>query len=176
MQTSRKLLIFGIDGATWEIIGPLVKQGELPHLATLIREGTCGQLRSTLPPQSAPAWVSLVTGQNPGRHGIFDFWTRNLREYQDPSPRLNQASTFAGQTIWDYAGMAGMRVGVVSVPVTYPAWPVNGFLISGTLLAPDVNENTAYPSELVEQYGLTLNFPDSYRYGASREQVMHEAP
>jgi predicted AlkP superfamily phosphohydrolase/phosphomutase len=172
----RKLLIAGIDGGTWEVIHPLIEQGELPNLAALVRQGVHGSLRSTLPPQSAPAWVSLVTGQNPGRHGIFDFWARDLRQYDDASTQLNQATIFAGQTIWDYAGAAGLHVGVISVPVTYPAWPVNGFLISGTLLAPGMNQHAAYPSELAERYGLALNFPDGYRYGASREEVMREGP
>ena len=173
---SRKLFILGIDGGTWEVIRPLMDRGELPHLTALIREGVHGPLRSTLPPQSAPAWVSLVTGQNPGRHGVFDFWTRDLRKYEDSSARLNQSDAFAGRAIWDYVGAAGLRVGVVSVPVTYPAWPVNGFLISGTLLAPGVSQRSAYPSELAQRYGLSLNFPDGYRYGASREQVMREGP
>jgi len=172
----KKLFILGIDGGTWEVIRPLMDRGELPHLTALIREGVHGPLRSTLPPQSAPAWVSLVTGQNPGRHGIFDFWTRDLRQYEDSSTQLNQSTAFAGQTIWDYVGAAGLRVGVVSVPVTYPAWPVNGFLISGTLLAPGLNQHAAYPPELAGRYGLSLNFPDSYRYGASREEVMREGP
>ena len=69
-----------------------------------------------------------------------------------------------------------MRVGVVSVPVTYPAWPVNGFLISGTLLAPGMSARAAYPPVLAERYGVSLNFPDGYRLGASRRRVMREGP
>jgi predicted AlkP superfamily phosphohydrolase/phosphomutase len=176
MMTKPKLLIFGIDGGSWEVILPLIEQGELPHLSALIQKGVHGTLRSTLPPQSAPAWASLITGQNPGRHGILDFWARDLRQYEDPTTQLNQSTAFAGQTIWDYAGAAGFHVGAVSVPVTYPAWPVNGFLISGTLLAPGVNENSAHPSHLATRYGLCLNFPDSYRYGASREDVIQKGP
>lgn len=173
---SDRLLLLGIDGGTWDVIRPLIDRGELPNLATLIEGGVSSPLRSTLPPQSAPAWVSMMTGQNPGRHGILDFWARDLRKYEDDDAKLNQSTRFAGQTIWDYAGHAGMCVGVVSVPVTYPAWPVNGFLLSGTLLAPDVNERSAYPFELAAEYGLSLNFPDGYRYGASKEDVIREGP
>lgn len=168
--------MLGIDGATWTVIRPLLDRGELPNLARLIDQGVSSPLRSTLPPQSAPAWVSMMTGQNPGRHGILDFWTRDLRQYEDSDAQLNQSTRFAGQTIWDYAGAAGMRVGVVSVPVTYPAWPVNGFLLSGTLLAPGVDERSAYPLDLAQEYGLSLNFPDGYRYGASKEDVIREGP
>ena len=137
-----RLLLLGIDGGTWAVIDPLIRRGEMPHLAALVAQGTRATLRSTLPPQSAPAWVSLVTGQNPGRHGIFDFWARDLSKYEDGSAPLNRSTLFAGHTVWDFIGGAGLRVGVVSVPVTYPAWPVNGFLISGTPLAPGMDEQS----------------------------------
>ncbi len=172
----KRLLVFGIDGATWDVINPLMARGEMPNLQAVVEAGVHGPLRSTLPPISPPAWGSLVTGQSPGRHGVFDFWARDLTQYADTTYRLNQSTAFAGRTLWDHLGAAGFRVGAVSVPVTYPAWPVNGFLISGMLLAPGMNDLAAYPPELARRYGVSLNFPDAYRRGASLEEVMREGP
>jgi len=68
-----KLVIIGIDGGTYSIIDPLIEKGALPNLRRLIKSGVKGILKSTYPPLTAPAWVSFMTGENPGKHGFFDF-------------------------------------------------------------------------------------------------------
>ncbi|MDP6458218.1 MAG: alkaline phosphatase family protein, partial [Candidatus Bathyarchaeota archaeon] len=68
----RKVLVLGLDGGTFDIIRPLTEDGRLPNLARLMEEGTWGNLDSTLPPVTIPAWVSMMTGMNPGRLGFFD--------------------------------------------------------------------------------------------------------
>jgi len=171
----RRLLVVGLDGGTLDVIEPLIAQGRLPNLARIKSQGVAGPLRSVIPPRSAPAWIGFMTGWNPGRHGVLDFWQRDWRAYSAPSTRLVTSEAFAGQTVWDYAGAAGWRVGVVTVPVTYPAWPVNGFMISGYLMSPGMTPRSTFPPSLAERYG-NLNFPEAYRNGASREAVMREGP
>ena len=63
-----RLLVVGLDGATLDLIAPWAADGRLPALARLMRAGAWGPLRSTVPPATFPAWTSLVTGVNPGRH------------------------------------------------------------------------------------------------------------
>src|SRR5690349_23169584 len=62
------LLVIGLDGATLDLIHPWVAAGELPALGALLASGAWGKLRSTVPAATFPAWTSLVTGVNPGRH------------------------------------------------------------------------------------------------------------
>jgi len=69
-----KLLIIGWDGATFDVIDPLLARGELPHLAGLIARGVRGRLRSTVPPSSAVAWPTFATGRDPAGHGVFGFY------------------------------------------------------------------------------------------------------
>ena len=45
-----KVLIIGLDGATFDIIKPWIEKGELPTLKNLMKEGVHGDLRSTIPP------------------------------------------------------------------------------------------------------------------------------
>ena len=71
-----RLLVIGLDGATLDLVAPWAAAGELPTLARLMAAGSWGPLRSTLPPATFPAWTSLVTGVNPGRHGVLDFVER----------------------------------------------------------------------------------------------------
>ncbi|MGH2361070.1 MAG: alkaline phosphatase family protein, partial [bacterium] len=71
---SPQLLIIGIDGATFDLMSPWMKAGKLPSLRRVMEEGAHGELISTTPPNSAAAWTSFMTGKNPGKHGVFDFF------------------------------------------------------------------------------------------------------
>ena len=68
-----KVFVLGLDGATWDVLEPLIQQGLLPNLARLREQGSSGSLRSVFPPLSPVAWTGVMTGKNSGRHGIFEF-------------------------------------------------------------------------------------------------------
>src|SRR3989442_15371693 len=70
------LLVIGLDGATLDLVGPWAAAGRLPVLRGLLARGAYGRLRSTIPAATFPAWTSLATGVNPGRHGVLDFAER----------------------------------------------------------------------------------------------------
>ena len=67
---NRKVLVIGLDGLTFDLIDPLMERGWLPHISRMRDRGYSAVLRSTVPPVSAPAWTSLITGVNPGKHGV----------------------------------------------------------------------------------------------------------
>ena len=69
----RRVLVIGIDGATFKILKPLIKRGKLPNIAKMIENGVRGILKSTIPTSSPVAWTSFMTGKNPAKHQIFDF-------------------------------------------------------------------------------------------------------
>ena len=137
-----KQLIFGLDGATFDLIRPWVAQGDLPNLGRLIQEGVSGDLASTLPPVTSPAWPSFMTGMNPGKHGVFDFIRPNAGDFT-----LVNATFIHAPTIWQIMSDAGLRVGAMNVPVTYPPQPINGFMIAG-MLSPTGGEITCPPGLL----------------------------
>lgn len=145
-QKSLKLLLIGLDGATFDIINPMLADGELPTLAGLISGGCSGLLESTIPPFSAPAWSSFMTGMNPGRHGIFSFTNYNPLSYTQMESNFVSSKTLAGNTIFDIMSQAGLRLGVISIPITYPVWPINGFMVAGEP-CPDTNRYLAYPQD-----------------------------
>jgi predicted AlkP superfamily phosphohydrolase/phosphomutase len=140
-----RVLVVGLDGATFDLIRPWAAAGHLPALARLMQEGIHGELMSTLPPVTSPAWPSFMTGMNPGKHGVFDF----IRSRPGGFDMVN-SSHIAAETLWQLLSEAGRRVGVVAVPVTYPPRPVNGFMISG-ILSPRHAE-IAYPAGLLRRY------------------------
>ncbi|TMA52739.1 MAG: hypothetical protein E6J75_16355 [Deltaproteobacteria bacterium] len=142
-----KVLIIGLDGATWRVLEPWARAGRLPHLAALMARGSWGTLRSTVPALTLPAWSSLMTGRNPGAHGVFAF--RRLAPDRYDSPGLASASDLRTSTLWEVAGRAGQRVGVINVPPSYPIRPVNGFVVSCLLTPP--GERFTDPPELARE-------------------------
>jgi predicted AlkP superfamily phosphohydrolase/phosphomutase len=155
-----KLLIIGLDAGTLDLVRPWAEQGFLPHLARLMREGASGTLQSTVPTISPAAWMSMITGKNPGKHGVFDFIRRVPESYrlEYVQPSLSRIGTLFGRL-----SQAGRRVGVLGVPVTYPPEPVNGFMISGPW-APE-NERCVFPSEMfpyLMDKGYSINNKVSY--------------
>ena len=60
-----RVFIIGWDGATFDLIKPWVAEGKLPNIARLLENGSHGELRSTLPPMTFPAWSSFLTGKDP---------------------------------------------------------------------------------------------------------------
>jgi predicted AlkP superfamily phosphohydrolase/phosphomutase len=63
-----KVLVIGLDGATFDLLTPWMEQGELPRLRALRDGGISGELLSVIPPLSPPAWTTAATGVNPGKH------------------------------------------------------------------------------------------------------------
>jgi predicted AlkP superfamily phosphohydrolase/phosphomutase len=151
-----RLLIIGLDGATFELIKPWVLEGKLPHLGKLLESGAHGPLKSTIPPMSPPAWTSFMTGKNPGKHGVFDFTARKPYSYEI---EFVNARWRRAETIWKIMSDAGKRVCVLSVPITYPPEKVNGIMISGidTPATGGIADATAFhPPELHHEIATKL--------------------
>lgn len=164
-----KLLIIGLDGATFDLIKPWQEAGHLPNLAALMARGAYRDLASTLPPVTSPAWPTFMTGCNPGKHGVFDFIQPSGSDFS-----LVNASKIKQPTIWQRLSDAGLRVGVLNVPVTYPPSPLNGFMISG-ILSPKGGE-ICYPADLIDRYEERLGpyrlAPDiQYKNGIEEEYI-----
>jgi len=166
-------MVIGLDGATFDLIEPLIAEGKLPTLARLVQSGARGRLRSTIPHHSGPAWASFATGMGPGKHGIFSFFQRNYGSYTYPPVN---SRTLRGETLWQLVGRAGRRVGVMNVPGTFPPQPVNGFMITG-MLSPRL-EQAFYPPELYKEVlqhspGYSVEAIPLFDKAAYLEQVKH---
>lgn len=147
----QRWVVLGIDGASFNIIFPLIERGLLPNFARLLREGSHARLTSVIPWQTPVAWTSFATGVNPGGHGIYGWWSPNIDsgKLRPSSGRDVTASRF-----WEILSSNGIRVGIVNVPMSYPARPVNGFFISGfdcPWAIPEMDPSFSYPRRLEEQ-------------------------
>lgn len=139
----RKVFILGFDGATFDVIKPLIEKGELPAFKKIIEGGVHGTLWSTIPTISAPAWTSFATGKNCGKHSIIGFTMRdkNADGYKIKYLTGNDNKSL---TLWEVLSCNDKSVVVINVPMTYPPKKVNGILVSGSD-AIDKDSNFTYP-------------------------------
>jgi len=126
--TGARTLIVGWDGATWDLAQPFIDAGDLPVLGQLVAEGAIAPLNSTMPPMTLPSWSSMLTGCNPGRHGIFDFVRKVPGKWQ---LEFTNATHRQVPTVHRVLSDRGARVASIAVPTTWPPDPLNGVVISG---------------------------------------------
>lgn len=141
-------LVIGLDGGEWDVIDPMIEAGRLPNLAQLKEDGVSGPLKSITPPVSPPAWNSIITGTNPGKHGIFDFSTFD-EEY---NRRSINSSDRSAAPFWEVLNDQGIRTGLFKIPFVYPPDDVDGFIISG-FPTPNTVDDFARPESLVDDVG-----------------------
>lgn len=165
-----RVYVVGFDGATWRFIQPLIDRGEMPHFAQLIESGAHGELTSTIPFQSAAAWVTFMTGKNSGKTGVYMFQDYDALSYSYVGRTAN-SRYFSGQTIFDAVGKMGGSVAAIRVPISYPAWPVNGIMVSG-FPTPGDTADSFYPPELREELSFVGEAdPPDFRLLSTEDQV-----
>jgi len=138
-----KVIVIGIDGATFNVILPMIEQGRLPNIERLMKDGAYGTLQSVTPPSSAPAWASFQTGLNPGNHPIFDFVVKEPETYKT---KYINGSNLKSPRLWDILGCYSLSSIIINCMITYPPHRVKGCLLTGGL-TPE-GRNFTYPSEL----------------------------
>lgn len=148
MGSRSKVIVIGLDGATFDLISPLVRRGELPNISNLLQSGVSGMLASTYPPVTPTAWATFSTGRNPGQHSIFDFRAKPYST--DATVHFTNFNSIKCATFWETLGDTGFKFGIVNLPMTYLPQSLNGFLIAG-MDTPNDEVNFSCPKDLVAE-------------------------
>lgn len=138
-----RVIVLGFDGLDPEYLNAVRAEHETPGFDRLESTGAYSTLDSTVVPISAMAWSSFLTGANPGKHGVFDFTLRDGPESDDFHIATGDDRQMPG--LWDYLNERGYRVGVLGVPLTYPAPSFDGFCVSG-YPTPELEQSYTPPS------------------------------
>jgi predicted AlkP superfamily phosphohydrolase/phosphomutase len=138
-----KVVVIGLDGVPFSLLEYLFDSGYMPHLADIAKHGTFRRMMTSLPAVSSVAWTSLMTGKNPGEHGIFGFTDLKPNEI---ALRLPSFDDIQQPVLWH--SVNNINSIVVNLPFTYPARPLRGVLIAG-FVAP-VFERAIYPLWLID--------------------------
>jgi len=142
-NNKNKIIVVGLDGATFTLLEPFIDEGRMPNLRNIMNHGASGILKSTIPPVTGPAWSSFATGTNPGKHGAYDFVVRD----KNNKLVVINSTLIRGKKIWNILSDHEKKVGVIHFPISYPPEKVNGFMISG-FISPQNANNITYPQEL----------------------------
>jgi len=139
-----KLVVIGLDCATPQLLFDAWLD-ELPNLKKLVEAGMHGELHSTIPPITVPAWTAMMTSQDPGMLGFYGF--RNRKGYGYDELYSANASYVKAKTVWNMLSRNRLSSLVFGVPQTYPPKPLNGMMVS-SFLTPDKSVDFTYPPEL----------------------------
>lgn len=143
-----QVIVVGLDAATMSLIERYVAEGGLPNISRMMKSGGSGLLLSTPNMHSASSWSSIITGRNPGQHGLYVFSDRDFA--------TNEQVIYTGrdrkcESIFGILARAGKTAGMMNVPMTYPAESAAGsFMISG-LDAPVFDEKAFSPASLRQE-------------------------
>ena len=154
----KRFVILGLDGMEPTLAEKYMAEGKMPNLSRLKDQGSYRRLGTTAPPLSPVAWSSFVTASNPGKHGIFDFLTRDRRNYlpllssvsiSNPARHLRIGKyrlplgkpdirlLRKGKPFWNVLGEHGIFSNIVRVPITFPPERFQGVLLSA-MCVPDL--------------------------------------
>ncbi len=143
-EASERVVLLGLDGASYRLIKPWAEEGILPNFARMFKESAWGELASTIPPTTPPAWSACLTGKNPGKHGIFDFMESPLKF---PDRPLINLSSMQGRKLWHLFAANGRKSAIVNVPITFPPEAIDGLMVSG-MMTPSNESDYTEPAEL----------------------------
>ncbi|MFX0212257.1 MAG: alkaline phosphatase family protein, partial [Candidatus Hodarchaeota archaeon] len=146
-MTKRKMLVIGLDCASPRLVFEEFKE-DLPNLSKLIDNGLFGNLRSSMPPITIPAWMVMFTGKNPGKLGLYGFRSRKDHSYTNIS--IATPNKVKEQKVWDILKRSGRKSCLFAIPPNYPPQPVEGWSV-GCFLTPSAKNNYTNPSELKQE-------------------------
>jgi predicted AlkP superfamily phosphohydrolase/phosphomutase len=119
-----RVLLIGVNGMEWDILRPLMLQGKLPNLASIIQSGTYGKLRTVSAPNCPRVYTTMFTSTRPEEHGVTGFLVGGITA---------NTNMLKEEPIWSILSKKGVTVGMANVPATFPVMPVNGYIVSGML-------------------------------------------
>jgi predicted AlkP superfamily phosphohydrolase/phosphomutase len=142
-----KVCVIGLDCVPPELALERWRD-DLPNIKRLMESGIHGPLESTIPPITVPAWMSMMTGIDPGTLGVYGF--RNRKDHSYDGLTFANSRMVNEEAVWDILAKHGKRSILLGVPLTYPPRPIHGHMVCD-FLAPDTSVEYTYPPDLKDE-------------------------
>src|SRR5437762_2050704 len=124
MDKKPRVVVIGVNGMEWDIIRPLLLKGEMPNMASLIKRGVYGKLKTLDAPNCPKVYTTVFTSTPPAENGVTGFLVRGITA---------NTNMLKQEPVWSILSKHGVSVGMANVPATFPVMPVNGYMVSGML-------------------------------------------
>jgi predicted AlkP superfamily phosphohydrolase/phosphomutase len=187
-KTPPKVIVFGVNGAEWDILRPLLIRGELPNLQKVISNGVYGKLQTVSAPNCPKVYSTIYSGVGPEENGITGFVVGGITA---------NTNMLKAEPVWSILSKRGISVGMANVPATFPVMPVNGYMVSGmltrgkgcedgVLCSPKLSEveggDPVYPKSMVPELEAKVGdfsidcsrMPNAEDLAGKEEQVINE--
>jgi predicted AlkP superfamily phosphohydrolase/phosphomutase len=144
-----RITMLAIDGGSLDFITRATAEGRLPNFGRILDGGGVMRLATLRPTSAEAVWAAAATGKLPQKNGVRSAGSYRLPRGGEPIQLLpdyclshvlvrfgflleqpHSSATFRTRTIWDILSGLGISAGVVAWPLTYPAQPVRGYLVS----------------------------------------------
>jgi hypothetical protein len=185
-QSSARVHMILLDGASLEFIAPNVAGGRFPHFGRLLDSGAVMHLATLRPTQPAPVWTAVATGKLPYKTSVYSAARYVVPGSDQPLDLLpdfcfaqalvrlglieeegRASDAVRARPIWELLSGYGITAGVIDWPLTYPAHGVNGYLISdeflhrdpATLIGSTDDLPLAYPPDAADEASLARRSP-----------------
>src|SRR5579864_3815078 len=161
-----RVVVLSVNGMELDVIRPLLLEGKMPNLSSMIKKGAYGKLRTVSAPNCPRVFSTMFTSTPPEQNGVTGFIVGGITA---------NTNMLKEEPIWSVLSKNGVTVGMANVPATFPVMPVNGYMISGmltrgkncedgVLCAPKLSEveggDAVYPRSMVAE--LEKNVGDFY--------------
>ena len=143
----KRVLIIGWDCAAPELVFEAFTD-DMPNTRRLMEEGIYGELESTIPPITVPAWMCMMTSRDPGELGVYGF--RNRKDYSYDAMTIANSHVVKVPALWDLLGKEKKKSVVLGVPLTYPAKPFQGWMVT-SFLTPNRTSQWTFPRRLTRE-------------------------
>jgi predicted AlkP superfamily phosphohydrolase/phosphomutase len=181
---SPRAILLLLDGASLEYLWPRAVEGRLPNFGRILDAGAAIDLATLRPTQPDPVWAAVATGMYPPKNGVRSAGTYRARPGGYPvellpdycfahglvhlgfvSDEPNTSAAWRARPLWSILSGVGVTVGVARWPVTYPAQPVRGFVLTDRFHqfagSPLVDEQAAYPPEILAAARAAVGAPSA---------------
>ena len=173
---SGRVVLLAVDAASLDFISPSVAEGRLPNFGRLLDGGASMHLATLRPTQPGPVWTAVATGKLPWRNGVRsaatyralaggagadllpDFcFAHALVSFGLLNETLQTSAALRSQPVWTILGRAGLSSAIVRWPLTWPAQPLPGIVVSDEFhraseIALALDEpGLTYPTELASR-------------------------
>ncbi|MGH7980164.1 MAG: alkaline phosphatase family protein [Limisphaerales bacterium] len=164
--SGKKILLIGWDAADWEMIDPLLQNGQMPALAQLVKGGLRGNLATLQPVLSPMLWTSIATGKRADKHGICGF-TEPVPDGSGIGPV--RSTSRKCKAIWNILTQNGLKSNIIAWFASDPAEPINGVMVTDQFLRAPVKEGSSEAVKIENVY------PPEYAKAAAALRVTTES-
>jgi len=151
LKTGSRVSVIGLDGMGWQFFNRLLNEATMPYTKNIVYKSYNYTLKAPFPPMSYPSWLSIMSGVNPGKHGIFGFTFLDRTLWES---KVFNAFHLEHPRIHEMLAMNKMKSIIINPMPGYPIIPLGGIYTICNVFVPRI---LYYPTTMKRYADLLLD-------------------